>query len=398
MAKKHLYEIDLMRAFIMLSVLSVHTTSFFNSMNIDGTPTFLTFGAIITGLHYTREAFMFITGLVLFVTYYRREFHTLQFWKKRFLLIVIPYIAFNILYILFAGTYQQGFSWTWPYLWHQLWFYLASGNQWFLYYVLVSIQLYIVFPLLLYGLRKFERWHLQIFIGSFILQLLFMGVDKFYLEHVSYTTFGPVLGQIDLYRDRFILTYQFWFIAGGIVACHYERILAFADRHRVALRASLGIALAVLWGHYFFDRLVLHEPESLAELVLQPIMIPYSLIAAANMWYAGVSWARRREQPGWQRFSWFVMTAANASFGIFLLQPFPLHYMEQTIIALARHGVPEWIHFCLWPVSILFVYLSGMFIAHWIGKVPYLAYIVGRKVNGPKPQQAVLKRGAELNV
>lgn len=187
------------------------------------------------------------------------------------------------------------------------------------------------------------------------------------------------MAEIDKYRDRFILTYQFWFIAGGIIACHYERIRGFFDHHVRALRIALVVGLIVLWGHYLFDRLVLGEPESLAELVLQPIMIPYSLLAAANMWYAGVQWARRRERPGWRSFSWFVKVAANASFGIFLLQPFPLYYMEWTVHHIKNLGIPNWLYFSLLPLSILFVYFSAMFIAHWLGKIPILSYVVGRK-------------------
>lgn len=383
-AKKHLYEIDLMRAFIMLSVLSVHTTSDFNGMNTDMSPGFLTLGAIISSLHYTREAFMFMTGLVLFVTYYRRDFRTLTFWKKRFLLIVVPYIVFNILYILFESTYMQGFEWSPGWLLHFLWSSLITGNQWFLYYIVVSMQLYLVFPLLLKGLRKTEKWHVHIFVASFLLQLALMAFNKQVLMHVNPSSLPPVLSQLDQYRDRFVLTYQFWFVAGGIMACHYEKVLAFADRHVRSLRLALVMGLAVLWGHYFIDRMIYHEVEAMAELVLQPIMIPYALIVTANMWYAGVQWARRREQKGWIPFSRFIKVAAGASFGIFLMQPFPLYYMMRTIVFFRNIGIPEWLHYTLLPFSILFVYFSGMFIAHFIGKVPILGYIVGNKADLPR--------------
>jgi probable poly-beta-1,6-N-acetyl-D-glucosamine export protein len=381
MAKRHLYEVDLMRAFIMMSVLSVHTTSFFNTMNVDMSAGFLTLGALISSLHYTREGFMFMTGLVLFVTYYRKEFHTLTFLKKRFLLIVVPYIAFNMIYIVFEGIDNPKFSWAPAALWHQLSTSLVTGNQFFLYYIVVSMQMYIVFPLLLYGLRKLERWHVQIFIASFLLQLGLMALNKFGLTHVNPASLPPVLSQLDQYRDRFILTYQFWFVAGGIMACHYDKILAFADKHVRALRVTLVIGLAVLWGHYFVDRLLLHESESLSELVLQPIMIPYSFIVTANMWYAGVQWSRRRHRAGWAFFSRFVQIAAGASFGIFLLQPFPLSYMADAILYLHTIGAPLWLHYSLMPFSILFVYLSGMVVAHYMGKVPILSYLVGQKAS-----------------
>lgn len=385
-ARRHLFEIDLMRAFIMLCVLSVHTTSFFNNMNVDMTGSFLGMGAIITTLHYTREGFFFITGLVLFVTYYHKGVNALQFWKKRFTLIVVPYIVFNIFYILFEGALTKSFNWSLSNLWSITWTSIATGHQFFLYYVLVSMQLYVVFPWLLKGLRKFERWHLYILIGSFIVQMVMMWAFKFNVIAGQDLPWG--LRQVYFYRDRFVFTYQFWFIAGGILACHYDSVLAFVDRHRVALRAWLVVGILAVWGHYFFDRLVLLQPEDTAETVLQPIMIPYSLLVTTNIWYAGVQWSRRRTSPRWQRFSRLVDVAAATSFGIFLIQPFPLHYMEMAIIHWQNTGNPRWLHFSLWPFCILFVYFSSMFIAHWIGKVPLVSYIVGRKVPLPRRNQS----------
>lgn len=363
----------------MLGVLSVHTTSFFNSFNQDMTAPYLALGVTITSLHFTREAFMFITGLVLFVTYYHKSFRARDFWRKRFFLIAIPYIAWNVLYILFQSMVDPSFNWAPGALFETLRQALFTGNEYFLYYVVISMQLYIVFPLLLKGLKRFERYHVQILIGSFVFQLLLMALNKFVLQELDPSTLPAVISNLDQYRDRFVLTYQFWFIAGGILACHYEQFVRFARRHARMIRVSLLIAIAVLWSHYFFDRLILHEDESLSELVLQPIMIPYSLIVGLNIWLAGLMWADRRTEPGWQPFSRFVTVASNTSFGIFLLQPFPLYYMESFIHLLQLDGAPTWLHYSLWPFCILFVYFSGMAIAHVIGKIPFLSYIVGRK-------------------
>jgi len=376
LAKKHLYEIDLMRAFIMLGVLSVHTVTLYMARLQDMTPSFLTVGAVHTSMHFTRESFMFITGLVLFVTYYHRVFNPLTFWWKRLTLIAVPYIVWNILYILFEGTYNTSFDGSLMSLLHQLEYSLKTGNQFYLYYVLVSIQLYIIFPFLLFGLRKFERWHLQIFIVSFLIQLLLMYLDKF--PPTTGADWPYILSKIYQYRDRFVLTYQFWFIAGGIVACNYGRIQSFMERHARALRLALLVGAVIVWAHYFFDRLVLNESDGVAEIVLQPIMIPYSLVVTANLWYAGIQWARRRTLPSWQRFSRFVGIASSASFGIYLLQPFPLYLTRMTVNTM---NVPKWLYFSSIPFAILFVYFSGMVIAHWLGKIPIIAYCVGRKVN-----------------
>ncbi len=251
----------------------------------------------------------------------------------------------------------------------------------YLYYVLVTIQLYVVFPPLLYALRKLERWHVHIFIGSFLVELFFMYMTKFVLSHVHPASLPGFLSTLDANRGTFILTYEFWFIAGGIIACHYDKILEYMKNHARALWITFGAAVAVLYGHYFLDQLVLREGSSLSQTVFQPIMVPYSLIITAIIWFAGVKWSGRRQRPSWQPFSRFIKVASDTSFGIFLIQPFPLFVMEW---AVTHMHVPSWVHYSLIPVSALFVYFSSMLIAYLFSKTPFLANCIGRKATWKK--------------
>ncbi|WP_026961367.1 acyltransferase [Alicyclobacillus herbarius] len=382
--KVHLYEIDLMRAFIMLGVLSVHTVTIYMSRLTDWTAPFLSVGAVHSSMHFTRESFMFITGLVLFITYYHRPFSTLKFWWKRLTLIAVPYVVWNIAYILYAHNYGHGFEAFLAKLGHSL----KVGDQGYVYYVLVSIQFYIVFPILLYGLRKLERWHVHIFIGSFVFQLALTAFYHYWLPNIDYQHQWPYLiARITARYGTFVLTYQFWFVAGGILACHYERVKAYVKSHVALLRWLLVIGVLAMWAQYFFERFVLGYSDSRAELAETPLMAPYALIVTLNMWQLGMAWAERRTRPGWQPFSRFVMLASSTSFGIFLFQPFPLDLLWHIVPHL---HTPSWVTYGSVPFAVLFVYFSGMLVAYLIGKVPYLAYCVGRKVKWPvrKPEAA----------
>lgn len=377
--KRYLYEVDLMRTFVILGVLTVHTLSFFNVLNNDGTIGFLTLGSLITATHFTRETFMFVTGVVLFTTYMQQDpFRPLTFWRKRFQLIVIPYVVWTLAYIAFVAGLTPDYTWTWSNLFPAVVHNLLTGNMFFLYFLVVSMQFYLIFPLLLVAIRRSTKYHVHLLVASFALQICLMWLNQNVLDNLTPNGWPKWLYDLYTYRDRNLLMYQFWFIAGGILACHYDDVVRWMERHRKALFVALAASLAVLFGHYFLERLVLHDSEDDAELVLQPIMVPYSLVVTCALWYAGLAWSKRRELPGWRAFSRFVRTASQTSFGIYLIQPFPLYAMEVVIDDLDGRGIPVWLHYALLPPAILFAYFSSMLVAYILMKIPFVSYVVGR--------------------
>ncbi|MCL6441954.1 MAG: acyltransferase [Alicyclobacillus sp.] len=387
--KAHYYEVDLMRACIILGVVCEHLSYFFSLYTVPLSTARVGFDLPVVTFHFTREAFMFITGLVLFITYYRREFHTLPFWLKRFKLIVIPYIVWNIIYLLFGGLWQPGFNWQVGYLWHALWLDLLTGNQFFLYYLVISMQLYIVFPLLLRLIKWTEKVHSWVFGISFAVQIGLMALNKFWLPTLSVAHWPTWLMVLVQFRDRFILTYQFWFIAGAIVAVHYPRI-----RDAVLARARLiGIllpfAVAAVLAHFVLDYRVLHESESQSVLVLQPIMIPYSLLIATVFWVVGLRWAAIRTLPHRRRLSACIQFFSKASFGIFLVHPIALVCIEFAL-GHVLPGAPLALRLILLPCSIAVTYVASGGVAHVLGNIPYVSYVVGQRTDPPASRPAAI--------
>lgn len=379
--KEHLYEIDLMRTFIILGVICVHNFSFYNLFNpFSSAPNFyLEMG--LTALHFTRESFMFITGLVLFITYYNKPFKATSFWARRFKLIAVPYIFFTVAYILFSGTYLKNFVWTAPHLFKTISTALLTGNQFFLYYLLISMQLYIVFPLFLKWMKKTTKWHIWILVGSFVIEIFLMWLNKAYLDNLNLSQLPIVIKWLVLYRDRNLLTYEFWFIAGALTAIYYQPVKAYVVAHSRLVYTSFFVMLAILWIHYAIGRLVLHQDYNTADLVLQPIMVPFSLTVTAVIWRLGIAWADNRHKASMLWFSGFVKTVAAASFGVFLIHPFALHYVEEFIYYSHPNLTMRMI---LLPLSILFVYGTSTIVSHMISKIPLFSYVVGQKSKLPK--------------
>lgn len=93
----HIYEIDLIRAITVFSVVSIHSLSYTGFL-IKGTQAIEAYNLFGHLLHFNREMFMFVTALVLTFVYFNRSFSTQKFWLKRALFVLIPYILWSIIY------------------------------------------------------------------------------------------------------------------------------------------------------------------------------------------------------------------------------------------------------------------------------------------------------------
>ncbi|MDI9260062.1 acyltransferase [Alicyclobacillus sendaiensis] len=379
--KPHLYEVDLMRACIILGVICVHVLSSFNVRTADGSWMDVSSGILMMTFHFTREAFMFITGLVLFYTYYDRPFSAASFWKKRFLLIAIPYIAWTAIYILFQGTFLKGFEWTAPYLLHTFLTSLATAKQYFLYFLLVSMQLYVVFPLMVRWLKRSARWHRAIVVVAFLVEMGIMIWNQASLQFVNVYQLPAWLRILVRYRDRDIFTYEFWFIAGAMFAIYYPRLKSWAISHA---RALFGIWLGMwflLFGVYFLNRDAFHLTGGQIVDTLQPVMVPYSLAVALLLWRIGLGWQARRAKGHLPRASRVIRFFGGVSFGIFLIHPIALRFVE--LLADQIHA-PLGVQYAMLPIWIALTYVSSGVAAYLIGKIPFVGYIVGEKAGLPK--------------
>ena len=96
--RAHIYEIDLIRTITVFSVVTLHSlasTQFLlpNESSLD------LINLVIHIIHYNRMMFMFLTGLVLTYAYFGRPFSAKRFWKRRTLLIFIPYVFWSVIYV-----------------------------------------------------------------------------------------------------------------------------------------------------------------------------------------------------------------------------------------------------------------------------------------------------------
>ncbi|MFO2550001.1 acyltransferase [Alicyclobacillus cycloheptanicus] len=372
----------MMRACMILGVIFVHVVSAIDAVSTPLSVANIGLDMVLMPLHFTREAFMFITGLVLFYTYYHKPFSTTSFWSKRFKLIAIPYVFWTALYIAFIGVISgPGYDWAPVNLLHVFIRAILTGNQYFLYFLVISIQFYFVFPLLLMMMRKLERWHGWVLLVSFLVQLGLMGIVQWVVPVLPTDTYPVWLRTIIHYEDRFVLSYQFWFIAGAVFAVHYERIRTWVLSHRSTVWWSMAAGVAGLWCYYAIARFIFHESDAAVVNVLQPVMVPYAFLVSVTLMVIGVSWARVREERSMRFVSPLVRFFGGASFGIFLVHPIMLRFVDQAVGLLHVNGIDR---IPLIPLMAVVTYCASGVVAYCFGKVPLFSYVVGIKTRLPK--------------
>jgi peptidoglycan/LPS O-acetylase OafA/YrhL len=298
----HVYPVDLVRVLTFGAVIAVHTISTVNPL--DSVPG----DAVVMLLHFTREAFFFLTAFVLVHRYGYNTVRARPFWRRRFLLVGVPYVVWSLIYsaIGLAAVPEPVGQATVTVLRS-----LSNGMAWFhLYFLLVSLQFYLVFPLFQWLLRVTRGRHLALLAVSAALQV----VIDLQLHDAAPTGLHAALAP---YLGSFVFTYQFFLLLGGLAALHRARLDAWVRRHPRTVLAAFVVTGVAAEGQYLWSLRHGVAPEFASD-VFQPVMIPWSIAVVAVYYALGAAWADRRAGGPASRF---VERAADRSFGVFLVHP-----------------------------------------------------------------------------
>src|SRR3989441_1485442 len=377
--RPYIYELDLMRPVTAVTVVAVHVLAFTQFLNHTTTGVQVQNG-IITSVHFTRDVFMFITALALTYVYFGRPFSGKRFWAKRSIGILVPYCIWSIAYT-WVNTSQHS-----PAAFAKLaLFNILTGNASYqLYYILLTIQLYLVLPLFLLFLKHIRQHPWRALSISFALQVLLMYADYRYLQQGTLASSG-VWQVVEAFQDRFLLTYQFYFILGGLAALSLQQERAFVLRYGKWIVGGFVLALAALWVHFLLQVDVYHESLSYATSVLQPMMVFYSPVVIMLLCWLACRWASRTDRQGHPKGYRFWHTLSDASFGIYLVHVFILTALLQWVVPL----MPE-----AWPVAlrVFFTWFltagGAAAISILLMKTPVLSHLVGRSAHWHSSKEA----------
>ncbi len=267
--------------------------------------------AFVMLLHFSRTAFFFLAAFLLTYSQITRPRSTVGFWRRRYVQIGVPFLAWTLIYWVFTMITGNA----WDQAWSLLWNYTVYG-YYQLYFVVVLLLLYLVFPAVLRAVRASSH-HGALMVGSLLFALL-LAAD------LHYTSSFGVVG--DWTRDiastlpwaRNPITYQEQFIAGILVALHFDQVRAFVERwyRQVIAGAVVMGAIATLW---YLVAVWTGSPTGRASDLYQPVAFLWFTAAVAALECGAWMWWRRSAgRPGRGAPVFSAEFLAGLTGGIFL--------------------------------------------------------------------------------
>ena len=360
-SRPHADELDVVRPAASLLVIITHAMQMFAPAGS------IFYGAVLLESEASRHIFFFVSGLVLmYQAYDRPRWSARAFWRRRFTSIIVPFVIWTLLYTLagFAGLRGDtipSVTGTPLQVLSRIGVQLITGSG-HLYFVIVLVQFYLLFPLLAGIVNRARRWQLAI-VGVSLAAQVAVTIALHYLKLSS------LIWQ-DIDSTREVTSYVFYLVAGAVAGAHLPAVRAWVWRHRWVLLAAAVAATACVEAYYL---LAVHSGESAggASDPFSPEFILSYLAAIVLLWLAGAWWAARSRDG---RLSRMVRTTSDNSFGVYLSHIVFLDIALTYGLGRLEPAVP-------WPVIVL-IAVTGTWIAASLFTVAMTRTPVSRWVVG----------------
>jgi peptidoglycan/LPS O-acetylase OafA/YrhL len=379
MQRKRVHELDYMRGWAIICVVTLHVLGFFYTDVPAQSPLHVIDGFTIYIFRFSRQIFMFLTGFVLVYNYLNRTFQYRTFLWKRTRAIVIPYILWSFFYVAFSmyfGAIPKADNFK-AYLLTSVQAVLTGDAFYHLYYVVVTVQFYLIFPLLLYFVKRMnhpKRW----LIFSGISYTALMGWFYWGINHgldprtwnICPDALKPILTDLIVHRDRLWFSYYGYYILGAFAAVYLPTWRTIISRYHKWFFAGALLFITLFFSDYEVH--VVHGVFAFATKidVLKPTMFIYTLFVIAGLYY----WALHIHSfhPTVQLT---LQKMAHESFGIFLIHPI-------MIFAFESYGVPflklaHVPHITQVVLTIIMGLAGSYFLSHFLRTIPVLSWMVG---------------------
>lgn len=383
MQRKRVYELDYMRSMAIFSVVALHVLGFFYyTGDLPNSNWQMIDGYIMYILRYARQIFMFLTGFVLVYNYFEKPFIYRIFLWKRSRTIIVPYIFWAFFYVGISMYFSSNSDYRLDtYLKQSIHSILAGDAYYHLYYVVVTAQFYILFPLILRWLRKIKHSRLWL-MASGISYLAVMGwmywgwnegeLDPSNWKWIPYSL-QPLTAYLVNHCDRVWFSYYGYYVLGGFAALYlpiWKNII-----NRYSKWFYTGTMLFAVLFFIDYQVRVIHGNLSYGTVisVFKPSMFLYTISMLGVMY----KWAIQSDKKPMIRK--ILQRIAKESFGIYLVHPFILFLFESYgIPVLTNAKTPHMIQILL----TLGIGICGSYlVVRFFCRIPVLSWSLGKSTS-----------------
>ena len=368
MPRRRLDQVDAMRPVKQAGVVGTHSVQYFAPVAAS-----VGSGAALLLLHVSREGFFFISACMLTYAYaglrLRDRAGLRRFCRRRIVSVVIPYLCWTVIYFFYllptshypsVGAALDHLAMT------------AETGYFQLYFLLVIVQFYAVFPLVLMLLRRTTGHHGRLIAVAAAAQVA-----------ISIATHWQLLPPLmQKYAQQDALSYLLYLVGGSVVAFHLDQVHAWVVRHaRLIIALTVAAALAAE-GIYFLAARGVTTVLGSGNDPFQPSVIPFNIGAITCGYLAGVAlvrpWRSRRTKA-------LVRVGSDDAYGIYLSQMLFITALTWLGWGKLSSAVP-WPLLCLVTVGIVFACATAL--TGLLARTPLAVPLTGRpQVPWPGPRR-----------
>jgi peptidoglycan/LPS O-acetylase OafA/YrhL len=360
-SRKRLDQVDAMRPIKQAGVVSTHTIIAF----APAAATVYSNAALLL-LHVSRDAFFFISACMLTYAYYDLQRSQLRrFYWRRFVSVGIPYLCWNVIYFLWFLYVLREASYASPLRAAQ-----SFGRQLEvgfdqLYFLIVIMEFYLLFPLLLILLKKTKGHHGLVLAAAVVVQLAMAIGMQWHLF--------PAKMEGGQYAQENALCYVLYLIGGAIVACHLTEVHDWVCRNAPLIVSLTVVGLVFAEGVYFLAQAGITTDLGSSSDPYQPSVILFNVGVLGCVYLVGMMLVR--PQRSWRTRA-AVRIGSDNSYGIYLAQI--LFTSGLSFLGWKSFASQE--PFWVWlPLSVAIIYFASIALTAVLARTPLAVPLTGRK-------------------
>ncbi|MFC5467454.1 acyltransferase [Cohnella suwonensis] len=331
--------LDVYRAISILAVILIHTTAYAIGTLPKDDPWYPAYLIVNAASYFAVPSFLFLSALVHFYNYDGRSgIRWGTFYGKRLLSIVLPYVAWSIFYYLFVSRIKGVSPMDRiPDFFRGL---LYGNNYTHLYFIVIMIQFFVLFPLFLAFARlKWVRSNLP-WIGIACQVAFYLG--NYYYFHMTRT-------------GVFVGSYMLYLFLGA-----YAGIRLKSGKSLSAPGRKILLSSAFLFGAVYVGQVAMlaYEPGYLEQPYRSWVNFAttygYCSLCCFALIYVSM-WLHGRGG----RLALALKSIGIASFGIYFFHPFVLYMWRDKVM----QNFPSYFELLLWGSGAAALVASWLFVA-----------------------------------